>query len=103
MVKRRVYLSHTPRFIFLKNFAIIYIENEMKERADCMSGYRLARTYEEMGFKVIEDSVKVENGKKYADAKAVCWKCMGRGRLAHFANIEAGICCFQSIYSIFII
>ena len=64
----------------------------MKERADCMSGYRLARTYEEMGFKVIEDSIKVENGKKYADAKAVCWKCMGRGRLAHFANIEAGIC-----------
>ena len=57
-----------------------------------MSEYRLARSYEESGYKIIEDSIYEKNGKRYGSAKAKCFKCDGRGRLGHFIHIEGGIC-----------
>ena len=57
-----------------------------------MSGYRLARTYEEMGFEVDENTIEVKNGKKYATAVARCWKCNGTGKIGCFAHIDDGVC-----------
>lgn len=54
--------------------------------------YRLARTYEEQGYKIIPDSVYTKNNKTYADAKCKCYKCNATGRLGHFAHIDGGIC-----------
>lgn len=54
--------------------------------------YRLARTYEEQGYKIIPDSIHTKNNKLYGDIICKCFKCGGTGRLMHFANIEAGRC-----------
>ena len=57
-----------------------------------MGEYRLARTYEEQGYKINEDDIYMENGKRYAEAFAECWKCGGRGRIYYYAHVDRGIC-----------
>lgn len=52
--------------------------------------YRLARSYEEQGYKIM--TITEENGKLYADAQAPCWKCGGKGRLDYFAHVDNGVC-----------
>ena len=54
--------------------------------------YRIARSYEENGYKIIEDSIHEVNGKMYADVKAPCHRCGGSGRIDYFAHIDEGIC-----------
>ena len=54
--------------------------------------YRLARTYEEQGFKIIPDSIRTDKNKLYADIECKCYKCGGTGRLLHFGHIDNGIC-----------
>lgn len=54
--------------------------------------YRLARSYEEQGYKIMHATIEEENGKLYADAQAPCSKCSGRGRIAYFAHIDSGVC-----------
>ena len=54
--------------------------------------YRLARTYEESGYKIIPDSIRKENNKLYADAECKCYKCNGTGQLLCFGHIDNGIC-----------
>jgi len=52
--------------------------------------YRIAKSYEEAGYKIIK--VYNEGGKLYADCKTACSRCGGSGRLACFGHIEKGIC-----------
>jgi hypothetical protein len=54
--------------------------------------YRLARSYEEAGYKIIESSIYIDNGKMYADASIECYKCCGRGRINYYAHVDSGIC-----------
>jgi hypothetical protein len=54
--------------------------------------YRLARTYEEMGYKIIPSSIVTENNKTYADAEAKCGKCGGTGLIPYFGHIDNGTC-----------
>lgn len=54
--------------------------------------YRLARTYEESGYRIIHDTIRTENNKLYADIECKCYKCGGTGRLLCFGHIDNGIC-----------
>ena len=54
--------------------------------------YRLARSYEETGYKIIPDSIRTENNKLYADAECKCYKCGGTGRILCFSHVDWGIC-----------
>lgn len=65
----------------------------MKESEEySMPEYRIARSYEEMGYKIIESSIVEENGKKYAEAAVKCGRCGGTGRIPCFGHIDDGIC-----------
>ena len=57
-----------------------------------MSEYRLAKSYEESGYEIIEESVHEENGKLYASARCTCFRCAGKGRINCYAHIDQGIC-----------
>jgi hypothetical protein len=52
--------------------------------------YRLARTYEDAGYKI--EKVYSKDGKLYADCKYACSRCGGDGRIAAFGHIDQGIC-----------
>ena len=52
--------------------------------------WRLARSYEEDGWKIIE--VYNKDGKTYADCKKACDRCGGTGYIAAFGHIDQGIC-----------
>lgn len=54
--------------------------------------YRLARTYEEQGYKIISDSIRTENNKLYVDVECKCYKCGGTGRIPYFGHIDDGVC-----------
>ena len=54
--------------------------------------YRLARTYEDAGYKIIESSIYTDKGKMYADAIIDCFKCGGKGRINYYAHVDSGIC-----------
>lgn len=54
--------------------------------------YRLARTYEEAGYKIIESTIEDRNGKKYATAKVNCYRCNGKGEIPYFGHIDQGVC-----------
>ena len=52
--------------------------------------YRLARTNEETGYKIIK--VYEENGKMYADCRRPCERCGGTGQLPYYGHIDQGVC-----------
>ena len=52
--------------------------------------YRLARTNEETGYKIIK--VYEENGKMYADCRRPCERCGGTGQLPYYGHIDRGRC-----------
>ena len=83
---KRVYVT---RFIFLKNFVIIIIEKLKKKEVECME-YRIARSYEDQGYKIIK--VYEQNGKLYADCKCACSRCGGKGEIPYFGHIDRGVC-----------
>ena len=57
-----------------------------------MPEYRLARTYEESGYRIDTDSIVEENGKLYADIVCDCWKCGGKGVIPYFGHVDSGVC-----------
>ena len=57
-----------------------------------MPEYRLARTYEESGYRIDTDSIAEENGKLYADIVCDCWKCGGKGVIPYFGHVDSGVC-----------
>ena len=77
------------RFIFLKFFVIIIIE-KLKEKEVNGMEYKIAKSYEEAGYKIIK--VYNEGGKLYADCKYACSRCGGAGKIAAFGHIDEGIC-----------
>lgn len=54
--------------------------------------YRLARTYEESGYKIIPETIRTENNKLYADVECNCYRCGGKGQILYFGHIDNGIC-----------
>ena len=52
--------------------------------------YRLARTNEEKGYKIIK--VYEMNGRLYADCKMECPRCGGMGEIPAFGHIDQGVC-----------
>lgn len=54
--------------------------------------YKIARSYEDMGYKIIEGTEYEANGKMYANLKAPCGRCGGKGRIDCFGHIDDGIC-----------
>ena len=54
--------------------------------------YRLARTYEETGYKIIPETIRTEKNKLYADAECNCYRCGGKGQLLYFGHIDNGVC-----------
>lgn len=57
-----------------------------------MPDYRLARTYEESGYKIDTNSIARENGKLYADIVCDCWKCGGKGVIPYYGYVDNGVC-----------
>lgn len=56
-----------------------------------MSEYRLARTYEESGYKISGEPYE-DNGKLYAEIVSDCWKCGGKGKIPYYGHVDSGIC-----------
>ena len=54
--------------------------------------YKIARSYEEQGYTIIDETVHEENGKLYGDISCQCWKCGGKGKIAYFGHIDNGVC-----------
>ena len=54
--------------------------------------YKIARSYEDMGYTIIDGSIYEKNGKMYADLKAPCHKCGGKGEISYFAHVDEGVC-----------
>jgi len=54
--------------------------------------YRLARTYEEQGYRIATGSIEEENGKLYAEIICDCYKCSGRGMIPYFGHVDQGVC-----------
>lgn len=54
--------------------------------------YRLARTYEESGYKIIPETIRTEKNKLYADIECNCYKCGGKGQILYFGHIDNGVC-----------
>lgn len=52
--------------------------------------YRLAKTYEEKGYKVIK--VYNQNGKMMADCKIDCPRCGGKGEIPYYGHVDNGVC-----------
>jgi hypothetical protein len=57
-----------------------------------MPDYRLARTYEESGYRIDTNSIARENGKLYADIVCDCWKCGGKGVIPYYGYVDNGVC-----------
>ena len=54
--------------------------------------YRLARTYEESGYKIIPETIRTEKNKLYADVECNCYRCGGKGQILYFGHIDNGVC-----------
>lgn len=54
--------------------------------------YRLARTYEESGYKIIPETIHTENNKLYADVECNCYRCGGKGQIPYFGHVDSGVC-----------
>lgn len=54
--------------------------------------YRLARTYEESGYKIIPETIHTEKNKLYADVECNCYRCGGKGQIPYFGHIDSGVC-----------
>lgn len=52
--------------------------------------YRLARTNEEKGYKILK--VYEENGKLYANCRKECERCCGKGEIPYFGHVDQGVC-----------
>lgn len=83
-------MRHAPPLYFFEK--ICYTIYRKDKKGEKVMGYRLARTYEEKGYNIIESSIYEKNGKLYGDAQSPCWKCGGTGRLNYFLHIDNGVC-----------
>ena len=57
-----------------------------------MPEYRLARSYEDAGYKIIDETLRTEGGKLYADVAVKCFKCGGKGVIPYYGYIDNGVC-----------
>ena len=57
-----------------------------------MSDYRLAKSYEEQGYRIDTSSIVTENNKLYANIVCDCWKCGGKGVIPYFGHVDSGVC-----------